>query len=430
MLANLESFNLKNKIVAVALSGGSDSICLLHFLNEKKKDFSFTLKAINVEHGIRGETSKKDSAFVKDLCATLSIPLRYFEVDAPKYCKENNFSIEEGARALRYACFYTAIEEGFCDFVATAHHESDNFETMLFNLFRGTGMDGVKGIREQTEKGIIRPLLQTSKQEINYYLKNNNLSFVTDESNFDDKYTRNYLRNNVVPIIKEIFPNAEKNAKRFSEIIATDNDYLSKESEKQLTYFDDRVEILPCHKALFSRAVILALKNLGVKKDWEKVHLDDTYSLLEKENGKKINLLQGIVAVKEYDKIVLYKEKLCEKLEVPFFVGEKEFNGTIKITKVEKGVNLKDGFYLDLDKVPNGAIIRTKKDGDYFTKFGGGTKSLGDYFTDKKIPLRLRETIPLLAENNEILAIFGVAISNTVKIDNDTKNIVQLDYKP
>ena len=430
MLSNLESFNLKNKIVAVALSGGSDSICLLHFLNSKKEEFSFTLKAVNVEHGIRGESSKKDSAFVKDLCEKLSIPLRIFEVDAPKYCKENNLSIEEGARALRYACFYKAIEENFCDLVATAHHESDNFETMLFNLFRGTGMDGVKGIKEQTERGIIRPLLKTSKQEINDYLKNNNLSFVTDESNFDDKYTRNYLRNNVIPLIKEVFPNAEKSVDRFSEIIATDNDFLSKEAEKQLTYFDGRAELLPCHKALFSRAVVLALKHLGVKKDWEKVHLDDTYSLLEKENGKKINLLNGVVAVKEYDKIVLYKEKQAEEKQLPFLLGEFNFNGTIKITKVEMGVNLKDGLFLDLDKVPKGAIIRTKKDGDTFTKFGGGTKSLGDYFTDKKIPLRLRETIPLLAIEKEVLGIFGVAISNTVKIDNDTRNIVQLDYKP
>jgi tRNA(Ile)-lysidine synthase len=429
MLANLELFNLKNKTIAVALSGGSDSICLLHFLNSKKEEFSFTLKAVNVEHGIRGESSKKDSAFVKDLCEKLSIPLRIFEVDAPKYCKENNLSIEEGARALRYACFYTAIEEGFCTLVATAHHESDNFETMLFNLFRGTGMDGVKGIKEQTEKGIIRPLLKTSKQEINDYLKLNNLSFVTDESNFDDKYTRNYLRNKVIPLVEEIFPNAKKSVDRFSEIIATDNDYLNAEAEKQLTYFDGRVEILPCHKALFSRAVILALKHLGVKKDWGKVHLDDTYSLLDKENGKKINLLKGIVAVKEYDKIVLYKEKEFTKTPIPFSLGETEFNGKIIINKEKKGVNLKDGFYLDLDKIPKGAIIRTKEEGDLFTKFGGGTKSLGDYFTDKKIPLRLRDGIPLLAINNEILAIFGVAISDRVKVDNDSVNIVKLEYK-
>ena len=430
MLANLESFNLKNKTVAVALSGGSDSICLLHFLNSKKEDFSFTLKAVNVEHGIRGESSKSDSAFVKDLCLSLSIPLYSFEVDAPTYCKENNLTLEEGARALRYNCFYKAIKEGFCDFVATAHHESDNFETLLFNLFRGTGMDGVKGIEEKTAKGIIRPLLKTSKQEINDYIKINNLSFVTDESNFDDKYTRNYLRNNVIPLIKKIFPNAERSASRFGEVISLDNDYLNEQAKKQATIYPDRVEITPCHPALFSRAVIIALKNLGVKKDWEKVHLDDTYSLLEKENGKKITLLKGVVAVKEYDKIVLYKEKTLNRNELPFSIGEKEFNGTIKISKASKDINLKDGFYLDYDKVSKNAVIRLKEEGDTFTKFGGGTKSLGDYLTDKKIPLRLRETLPLLADGKEVLAIFGVAISIKVKVDKDTKNIVKLDYEP
>ncbi len=430
MLVDLSRFNLKNKTIAVAISGGSDSVCLLHFLSTLSTKIGFSLKAINVEHGIRGESSKKDSAFVKNLCATLSIPLRCFEVDAPKYCKDNSLSIEEGARALRYACFYTAIEEGFCDLVATAHHESDNFETMLFNLFRGTGMDGVKGIKEQNEKGIIRPLLKTSKREINDYLKNNNLSFVTDESNFDDKYTRNYLRNNVIPLIKEIFPNAEKSVDRFSEIIATDTEFLLEEAKKHISFYENKVEITPCHKALFSRAVIMALKSLGVKKDWEKQHLDDAFSLLEKENGKQINLLKGVVAVKEYDKIVLFKKTTPPTQELPFFIGETEFNGTIKIIKTNNTVNLKDGFYLDLDKIPNSAVIRTKKEGDRFTKFGGGTKSLNDYLTDKKVPIRLREGLPLLANGNEVLAVFGVAISNSVRVENGTKRIMKLEYLP
>ena len=216
MLANLESFNLKNKVIAVAISGGSDSVCLLHYLFSKKEEFSFTLKAINVEHGIRGESSKNDSKFVSDLCSRLNVPLRSFSVDAITYSKENNLSIEEGARSLRYGCFYTAIEEGFCDLVLTAHHESDNFETLLFNLLRGTGAEGISGIDEKTERNVIRPFIKTSKEEINSYLAKNNLAFVVDESNFDDKYTRNYLRNNVIPKIKEIFPNAEKSFERFS----------------------------------------------------------------------------------------------------------------------------------------------------------------------------------------------------------------------
>ena len=428
MLANLESFNLKNKVIAVAISGGSDSVCLLHYLFSKKEEFSFTLKAINVEHGIRGESSKNDSKFVSDLCSRLNVPLRSFSVDAITYSKENNLSIEEGARSLRYGCFYTAIEEGFCDLVLTAHHESDNFETLLFNLLRGTGAEGISGIDEKTERNVIRPFIKTSKEEINSYLAKNNLAFVVDESNFDDKYTRNYLRNNVIPKIKEIFPNAEKSFERFSNIVATDNDYLTKEAEKQLTLSTKKAEITACHRALFNRAVIIALKHLGVKKDWEKVHLDDTYSLLEKENGKKINLLKGVVAIKEYDKVVLYKEQNEKLAAIPFFIGEGDFNGKITITKTQGEVNLKDGFYIDLDKIKGDAVIRLKQDGDTFTKFGGGSKSLGDYLTDKKVPLRLRESLPILASGKEVLAIFGVAISDKVKVDKDSKNIVKLEY--
>ena len=430
MLVDLSRFNLKNKTVAVAISGGSDSVCLLHFLSTISTKIGFSLKAINVEHGIRGESSINDSLFVKQLCQDLGVQLLSFSVDAPAFSKQNKLSLEEGARVLRYDCFYHAIKNNFCDLVATAHHQSDNVETLLFNLFRGAGTEGVSGIEKMTKSGIIRPFINVSKDEINSYLKENNLSFVIDESNFDDKYTRNYLRQKVVPTIKQVFPNVEKSLARFCDIMETDADFLLEEAKKHISFYENKVEITPCHKALFSRAVILSLKHLGIKKDWEKNHLDDAYSLLEKENGKQINLLKGVIAVKEYDKIVLFKKTTPTTQDLPFFIGKTEFNGTIKIINANNTVNLKDGFYLDLDKIPGSAVIRTKKEGDRFTKFGGGTKSLNDYLTDKKIPIRVREGLPLLANGNEVLAVFGVAISNSVRVENDTKNIIKLEYLP
>ncbi len=428
MLLDLSRFNLEGKAVAVAISGGSDSVALIHYMKSKADKFRFSLKAVNVEHGIRGESSKKDSLFVKNLCTALEIPLRTFCVDAPAFSKQNKLSLEEGARVLRYKCFSRAIDEGFCDLVATAHHESDNFESLLFNLFRGTGADGVSGIDEITEKGIIRPLLKTSKKEINTYIKENALSFVVDESNFDDKYTRNYLRQKIIPIIKKIFPSAEKSGARFSEIVSQDAEFLNEEAKKQVTLYGDRAEIKPCHPALFNRAVIIALKHLGVKKDWEKKHLDDSYSLLQKENGKSVNLLGGVVAIKEYDKIVFFKPINGKKEEISFFIGESTvFGQMVKVSLVGKPKNLKDGFYADEGKIPQTAVIRTKKEGDTFTKFGGGTKSLGDFLTDSKIPLRKRKTLPLIADGKEILAIFGVAISDKIRVDGNTKNVIKLE---
>ncbi len=430
MLIDLSRFNLKNKTVAVALSGGSDSVCLLHFLSTVSTKIGFSLKAINVEHGIRGESSINDSLFVKKLCDKESVPLLSFTVDTPAFSKAEKLSLEEGARILRYNCFREAIKSGFCDLVATAHHQSDNAETLLFNLFRGSGTEGVSGIEEMTKRGIIRPFINVSKDEITAYLKENDLSFVTDESNFDDKYTRNYLRQKVVPIIKQVFPNVEKSLARFRDIMETDADFLLEEAKKHLSFYKNKVEIIPCHKALFSRAVIMALKFLGVKKDWEKKHIDDAFSLLEKENGKQINLLKGVVAVKEYDKIVLFKSKEQALKELPFFIGEQDFCGKIQISPCPIPKDLKDGFYIDVDKIPSSAVIRTKREGDVFTKFGGGTKSLGDYFTDKKIPLRERDFIPLIADGKEVLIILGVAISDKVKIDKTTNKVAKINFLP
>ncbi len=431
MLIDLSHFNLKGKTVAVALSGGSDSVALLHYLKSKEQEFEFTLAAIHVNHGIRAE-AHNDLHFSASLCDLLCVPIYTYTVDVPEYCKHNKLSIEEGARILRYHCFYDVIKNGGCDLVATAHHEDDNFETLLFNLFRGSGLKGVSGITERTEKGIIRPFLKVSKAEITCYINDHNLPHVTDETNSDDSYTRNYLRLNVIPEIKKVFPSAEKSGTRFCEIARLEDEYMSAEAEKVLTLLSKTAEIaIPCHRAIFNRAVILALKHLGVKKDWGKPHLDDSFALTEKENGKSVNLLDGIIAVKEYDKIVFHRPADKEMTETPFHVGSATFDDwQIENYISPMPYDLKAGFYADYDRIPKTAVIRTRRDGDVFTKFGGGSKSLGDYLTDKKIPLRERDFLPLLADGNEVLAIYGVAISDKIRVDERTRDVVELVSTP
>jgi tRNA(Ile)-lysidine synthase len=170
---------------------------------------------------------------------------------------------------------------------------------------------------------------------------------------------------------------------------------------------------------------------LGLEKDWEKVHLLDAYSLVGKENGCSVDLPKGIVACREYDKVVFCLKNHIAKTEVPFKVGSHElWKIKVSVSAVTvNGCDFKNGFYLDLDKIPKGSVIRHKKDGDVFKKFGGGTKSLGDYLTDKKIPKRERERLPLIAYENQVLAIFGVAISDLVKIDKTTVTAVKLEME-
>ncbi len=431
MQINLNSVIAKGKTLAVAVSGGSDSMALLHFCFANADKFGIRVVALNVEHGIRGDSSISDTNFVKDYCSKLGITLLSYSVDSTHYAKEHKLSIEESARILRYNCFYDSINSGKCDVVATAHHTSDNVESVLLNLFRGSGLKGLTGINSDYNSKIIRPFLSVSKEQINEYVKDNSIPYVTDESNFCSDYTRNFLRLNVIPKIKEVFPEMEKGVSRFSSIAKLEDEYLDQVASENLIFSDGVYKISAnLHKAIFSRAIIKALKNLGLEKDWEKAHVDDVLDLVNSQSGAFINLPKRAIAIKEYDKIVLYKQDDFEISPIPFSILEAEFGkGKIKIEKAPLKNDLTSGLFIDMDKVPCGAVIRTKQDGDVFTKFGGGTKKLNDYLTDKKIPLRLRDKLPILAIEKTVLAIFTLAISDNVKADANTKNLVKLTYE-
>ena len=426
MNVNLTNFVAKNDKVAVALSGGSDSMALLHFLLANSKTIGYEVLAINVEHGIRGESSIKDTNFVKDYCENNGVELLCYKVDCPKYAKENNLSIEQAGRKLRYEFFYNAIKENICNKVATAHHLKDNAESVLFNILRGSGLKGAVGIKENYCNQIIRPFLSVSKTEIEEYIKKNNIPFVTDESNFSLDYTRNFLRLKILPLIEEIFPEAEKSLFRFSEIARVEDEFLDKLALESIAIKENKITLpLTIEKAIFNRAIIIILKMLGIEKDWEKTHIDIAFNLIRLQNGAKANLKNGVVAVREYDCLAFYKEESKLLEIVPFALGEIMFGNSKLLIENSNEQNLKNGFYGDLNKIPNGAVIRTRQDGDIFEKFGGGTKKLNDYFTDVKIPQLERDQVPLLAHENQILAIFGVAISNKIKVDETTKNIIK-----
>ena len=426
-------------VIAVALSGGKDSVALLYALSAYAEQAGVTVKAINVEHGIRGETSLRDSAFVADLCSKLRVELKTFSVDCIKFSADNGYSLEEGARILRYDCFYSAIDSGFCTKVATAHHLSDSVETLLFNLFRGASVSGVTGIAKSTADGkIIRPFARTPKSEIEKYVKDNDLPFVDDETNFESVYTRNYIRNEILPIILAKFPEAEKAIGRFAEISASENAFLDEIAKKSISR-DGGAYVIPIEtpECLFSRAVIFAMKQLGVGKDYSKVHVDAVSSLKTLENGAEADLPKGIKAVREYDDVTIYLPE-TEKIvcETPFgmgkfsdFVGDLEFS----VTAPQSAKTLLDDFptvlVFDADKIPKGAVVRCRRAGDAFRKFGGAKKSLNDYFTDKKIPIRKRDSIPLVCVGSEVYLVCGVEISDNIKLDEKSSRAAACIYR-
>ena len=410
----------KNQTIAVALSGGKDSTCLLHCLLALKNDYNLTVKAINIDHSIRGKDSENDSLFVKNYCEELGVPLAFFKVDAVKFSNENGYTLEQGARILRYQIFNDLLNENYCDVIATAHHKSDNFETVLFNIFRGTGLKGLSGIPKK-RNGFIRPLLNVSKKEIENYIIKNNIPYVEDATNFDITYTRNYIRNEIAPKILEKFPSAENSINRLSEIALEEDEFLENLATKQIKKEKENY-FLPCNlnPVLIKRASKIILAKLGIEKDYEMVNFSDIVKLTTLQNGSKIVLPKGVVAVKEYEYIVFYKEEQKNVISpIPFDVKTYEFEDySIVISKSP----IENALTFDFDKIPISAVIRTRLDGDIFKKFGGGTKKLKDYLIDKKIPRYSRDTIPLLAVGNEVLIIFNVEISEDIKIDNTTKN--------
>lgn len=409
-------------------------MCLLHYLHAHAAEYGIKLFALNCDHGIRGDASARDSAFVKDWCDRNGVPLVCYVAEG--------FRSEESARQWRHYCYLKAAEK-FGAVIATAHHLNDNAETVLFNLARGSALSGVCGISDSrlrvippasngteeqsvAEVEVIRPLICCSRGNIDGYIAENSVPFVTDETNFTDDYTRNYIRHNVLPELERAVPGAAKAIYRFSRIAAEDETFIQNELTLRniLEIRRDCCIINACEeRPLFNRAAVRAIKRVFGKKDYTLSHIDNLYNLQFAESGKTFAFL-GLTAYKEQERIALCENREETVASAQFCYGKTTFGGIYVEIKenfsdrAERGV-----LRFDCAKIPENAVIRTRKSGDRFTKFGGGTKSLGDFMTDRKIPLRLRDRLPLIAEGNEILAVCGVEISDKIRIDENTEKI-------
>lgn len=438
-------------------------MALLHYIYTYGSEYGIVLSALNCDHGIRGEQSARDSEFVKDWCKSRGVPLLFF-----KWENTGQKKTEGAARVWRFKCYSTATypsgrwknlscppqifsDSGAwqgADAVATAHHLDDNAETVLFNLARGTGLAGMCGISGSVRSGvpdIIHPLVGCARAEIDEYVRKNGIPYVDDETNFGDGYTRNKIRHNVLPELERAVPGAAQSIYRFSRLAAEYEDYLDRKARefrvKCAPYGDG---ILRCdERVLFKRAALDILFLYGVK-DYTSAHLDKLYGLQFADKGKKFCFL-GLTAINEEDKIVLVSDALLarERYDIPFSVfvrgdADNYFGQPLVIAEEDCGFAVTElrmreqagefklkTLRFDFDCIPASAVVREMRIGDRFTKFGGGTKNLGDYFTDKKIPQRVRTRIPVIADGSRILAVCGVEISEDIKT---TKNTVNTGY--
>lgn len=425
----------KGDIVAVACSGGSDSMALLHNLKSLENEFDVEIIAVTVNHLIR-ENGESDAQFVQNYCEQNGIRCYKFKVDVPKMAKAKAISLETAGREARYGVFDALVQKGIANKIALAHHLDDQAETILLHLFRGAGLSGVKGMDYQKDNTYIRPMLETSKKEILEYIQANNIPYVQDETNDESFYTRNYLRNEIMPRILKRWPNAINALNNFSKSAGEDDDYIVNNLNDHALLIEDKIAKIPLsyfhyEEAVISRIIFKAIHGIGIGEDIERKHIDLIKDLARNcDNGKKIDLPLGITAYKEYEyltitnkrkpKVNFYAELKCGEVNVPYF-------GKLVIKRVKDFTPKQNVLYIDYKKVPRDAVWRLRQNGDVFEKFGGGTKKLKDYLIDKKIPQRERNYIPVLASGNEILAIAGLEISNKVKIDSDVTTALKIE---
>lgn len=426
------------EIIGVACSGGRDSICLLHYLNSIKAELDCEVVAVNVDHGIRA-TSALDTEFVMQFCKDNHIRAYKFKAEALKVSKEEKLTVEQAARKVRYGIFETVMKKGLVDKIALAHHLNDQAETVLLNIVRGAGLNGARGMEPVRDNVYIRPLLATPREEIMSYLDENGLDFVEDETNRDNSYSRNYIRNVVLPDLRKHFKSVDKNIVKFASICAKDDDYINsqlnigtlietKEFTKiPLTYFYQ-------DEAIINRILMKVLSRFA-KQDIERKHIKMIREFaVEANNGNIIALPFKIKVMKEYDYITI---GIIKKKEV---VGENAFRsgklkiegyGTIRSTSSKVLTEPKmHQHIIDASKLPSNAIWRNRQEGDTFAPLGlGGTKKLKEYFIDKKIPQRMRDEIPVLAVGSKILIVADVEIADELKVTDETKQFYKINYE-
>lgn len=421
----------QNKTICVAISGGIDSVVLLHYLNARKTACGFVLSAIHCEHGIRGEESLSDMRFVEAYCHDLGVPLTIAQEDCVALAKAEKVSLETAARNFRKRAFENMISTRQADFVATAHHQSDEAETVLFRLARGSSLTGAKGMSEQ-DGFLIRPLLAWTKSDIENYAKENGLHYCVDSTNLDTEYTRNKLRHEVLPRLEEAVDGASGNLARFAALAGEDDELLYVLAKELLLETDEGYLVKFCEKKpLFRRASLLALKGLGLEKDYTALHLEQVFALQKLERGAKCTLPQNILAVKTCDGIEFYKDmaKARKEKAVPCPFTEKGFDGgEYRVRVCDEPVESGGWKVLKIDKdsLPKNAVFRFREEGDWMEKFGGGKKTLKKLFNEKKVPVEEREYLPLLAVGSEVYAVCGVEISEKLRVTESTEKILYL----
>lgn len=404
-----------NSTVTVALSGGADSVALLYALSRLKEPLNITLNAAHLNHQIRGDEAFRDEAFVKEFCDKLEIELICERIDVPKFAKENNLSLETAARQVRYE-FLSRVSG---DLIATAHTASDNLETVLLNLTRGTAIDGLCGIPIKRDN-IIRPLISSNRAMIENYCKENDLTFVTDSTNLSDDYTRNMLRHSVIPVLKKINPQVEssvlktsKSLKNISVMIKINaQDFINKNFIEKKLNLKDFSFLSP---EIAKRVITEFIKLFDTEITLEACHIDEIYKICQ--NGGKTNIPKNCYCVNN-DGFLCFEGS--KKPKIPSY--------EVIISKISQKINnLLLNNSLDCDRIVGKLVVRTRQSGDSIRLANRGcTKTLNKLFNELSIPTYLRDSIPVISDDKGVVWIYNIGVSQRCAVTPKTKNAYEI----
>ena len=423
VLKTVQKYNMiqKGDKICVALSGGADSVALLHVLYSLKDELDFSLSALHINHMLRGEESDRDERFAIEICDLLGVEITVKTVNVNALCEKSGESVELTARNARYEMFsqFTGFK------IATAHTATDNVETVLINLTRGTALKGLCGI-PPIRDNIVRPLIDCTREEVEDYCAQNGLSFVTDSTNLSDDYTRNLIRHNVTPVLRNINPSFSKTVRRSCENIAFDADFLSKVADELYckNKNENSVSLPPdTHRAISSRVIGKLIFDV-TGKNADSLHINEVCGVLGK--NKKIELFAGYSATVK--KCVVTIEKSADQPAKEFYVSKQTL--AIKDFKNLSNVNnllLKSA--IDCDKICGEIILRTRKTGDSIKLCGrNGTKDLRKLYNECKIPLTQRKNLPVAADDGGVVWVCGVGVSERVCVDKNTKTVLLFEH--
>jgi tRNA(Ile)-lysidine synthase len=429
--------------VLVALSGGADSVALLLVLGDLASRWSITLHAFHLNHQLRGREADGDERFVQRLCRKLGVPCTTVRADVRGYSRKHKVPLEEAGRNLRYALLEQSADNLGCQKIAIAHNADDNAETMLMNLIRGAGLNGLSGMPVARGR-LIRPLLGIERIAIERYLKLRGTAWRRDSSNTQIEFRRNLIRHKLMPILAEINPQVTAALNRTARLLKDDDAGLDEQARKIAKLIADRepggyridfAQLLKYNISLRRRIVKMLMPEL----DFETI--ESVLQVAAGPTGKTKSLTRGRIARREHDGLYLGVASQDSALGVATgralnVPGRTQFPelGLEVETQVGNGTHHRNNGsvaeHFDLTALRLPLSIRPRQPGDRMVPFGGRDKKLKEILINDKIPRRRRDRLPVLCDQEGILWVVGSRRSDRARVDDDTRSILTVSVTP